>query len=273
MRALRFLGGLLVCAALSGCATVPQLPDNDRLPIDAVIRNVRCEITQALSSASDEYVWLRNSAVAFQLTLKVEEKGDGSADTAFTFPISNGTFTIGFTAGLAEKALAKSELYMASKYDDFDLQECPNAKFGPTDSALTGELGLATWLERSASAIQSSAVKVMPSEKDTYIAHQVEFVLTASGSVSPKFNIVRTGGRTRSGLFKFGASREETNTLRIVVKPLPGRVVAIRREKTGRELSVPYIARDRPTSTKRLDPGLSEELRDILRGLKDDDSD
>jgi hypothetical protein len=256
---------------MSGCATVPELPDNERLPLDAVVQNVRCEITHALSATSQHYAWLRNSAVGFQLTLRAEERSEGSADTAFVFPISNGSFTIGFTAGLAERAIAKSELYMAAAYKDFSLASCPPPNTHPTDSKLTGDLGLGEWLQRSAAAIESSTIgTVIKGERDTYIAHQVEFVVTVSGSVSPRFNIVRNG-RSRTGLFRAAASREETNTLRLVVKPLQEQIIPVTRGAP--EGVAPFAAQRlrRAPAGGRLDPGTSEQLRDILRGLKLDD--
>ncbi len=266
-----FWGCIVACVAISGCATVPQLPDNERLPLDAVVQNVRCEITYALSATSQHYDWLRNSAIGFQLTLRVEERGEGSADTAFVFPISNGTFTIGFTAALAERAIAKSELYMAAAYKDFSLATCPGPDARPSDSKLTGDLGLREWLQRSASAIESSTIgTVIKGERDTYIAHQVEFVVTASGSVSPRFNIVRNG-RARTGLFRAAASREETNTLRIVVKPQTEQIIPVARGAT--EGVAPFAAQRlrRAPAGGHLGPGTSEQLRDILRGLKLDD--
>ncbi len=277
---------ILICLftgfILSGCATVPDLPDEERLPLDVVLKNVRCEVTRALGGTAERFEWLRHSAVAFQLTLRVEEKDEGSADTALVFPIHTGTFTIGFTAGLNEKSAAKSELYIGALYNDFDLDECPETEKEKSGASLEGNLGLSAWIERAAAAIESTAIspdQIKRGDKDTYIAHQVEFVVVASGSVSPKFNIVRAG-RTRSGLFKLGVSREESNILRIailpqkvekfkkvrvvkkVMKPVPGQPGLMREESIIQYEYVPQPG--------GLDKSTSDGLRSIIQNLKDD---
>lgn len=277
MRKFFFITVLLL---LSGCATVPNLPDSNRIRVSDIIQNVQCELAKALDRTSGNHVWLQESAVAVELTLRVEERGDLGADAAFVFPVQPGILTIGLSAGVNEKASVKSVILFTANYSKSDEGNCTYISGEKSDATFTGSLGLHEWISRVADGIKLANVTVgalsLSNEKATVISHQLDFSIVASGGVGPKYNIVRSGGRSQTESGRLGLSREETNTLRVAIIPkepkLPMKKVGSGLGDTPRTFMIDPTQSRRVLKplrqTRELDERTKLRLLDAINSLK-----
>lgn len=223
-----FIG--MACVALSSCAVVPELPPEEQVKIADIVRTVKCELHDAVvqslknkserpSSGAD--FSFKDWVAGVQLTMKVQEGAGASADMAFVVPIHLGTFTIGFNGGVAGKATATSQFFFATSLNEVKSYPCGAPTGERAGMTLTGDLGLKEWVARVVDAINTSGLKnsEFPDEKSARIGYRVDFVLTVSGGVTPKFSIVRLDKHQQSGSANGSASHENTNTLEIVMVP------------------------------------------------------
>src|SRR5262245_57305453 len=86
--------------AAAGCMTVPDLPPEAQISIEAVANRVKCELRQA--GEAEPWLFTDKWIGSVDLTLEVFDKGQAAGTLAFVVPVSHGTFTLGFTGGPTE---------------------------------------------------------------------------------------------------------------------------------------------------------------------------
>src|SRR5262245_28256074 len=102
----------LFIAGLCGCSHIPDPADVPRVEPAHVLQNIRCEIAYVLRKnypltkdypvdreQRKKHVWIRESNIAYGLTLRAEEKSAAQAKLGFVWPIHLGTFKLDANAG------------------------------------------------------------------------------------------------------------------------------------------------------------------------------
>ena len=101
----KFVAGAMVCASLlSGCAIHPQTEDltNDALP--DIVMKIRCEAkTAILELFPDEKDDLRWTSIGLKFDFTMRENNNLTSNGSVRMPISFGTFTMGWDAGLRKE--------------------------------------------------------------------------------------------------------------------------------------------------------------------------
>lgn len=209
-------GTVMSAGVLAGCATLPQLPSREILPIADVVAAFQCETKAAvynlqLQHPDMDWRFLSKWAVGAGLTLIAEDKGELSADLNSVIPITRGTFNIGLNADLVGTAKRTVNLKMTFAITDLNKLDC-NRPIVSGPHALTSNLGLYEWLDRSFVATDKrNAVGDLLSVGTT-----IQFTALAEGKLSPKVSLVRTD----FGGFLSG-TRTDDHTLDLSFAPIP----------------------------------------------------
>jgi hypothetical protein len=216
----------MAAASLAACMTVPQLPEEHEISIEAVANRVKCE----LRDAAKEQTWLvtENWVGAIDLTVEIIHKGVGAGSLAFVVPVSHGTFSLGFTGGPTESAKRTVTVNFPVKIRELNGLPCRPAD-GVTDRRLQGDLGLIEWVQRVAGTVKRPAPppaaaaragrpRSRPSE-DRGIGYTLEFDLLLEASVTPSFRIIPAPGQDRTGSLRLAGSRDSSHKLDISLTP------------------------------------------------------
>jgi hypothetical protein len=272
---------ILLGLAASACSTLPDLPTESGLRTSEIISRVKCELRQVLITHPEHHAWLLKWAAGFNLTMKVKERAGASAGTDYVWPIPLGTFRLSLGASLSEDATRIAQFKLSLPLTDaldFPCPEGPDA--GPTDRTLTGNIGLAEWMDEAVKAVAASQ-----SEKQfNGLGHTLEFFLQATGNISPSWAIVRASGRRYNPGFGISGQREATNTLEVALAKIPSnqpqRVFVTNwpegvhsfsdesRDRSVRPRTRALRSAPSPRGGGGVDPETQRRLDDILQGLQ-----
>lgn len=199
---------------LAGCTTVPPLPSEKWLAIDAVVDRVQCDLFRAFKDNPgldgkiiDEY----HAGVV--LTLKVDDNGSVMPDVSLLGPWGAGTYAAQLNGGITS-TFART-VYQKFKVKIKDLKEqhkdCPIDPSHPFED----ELGLTEWVTTAFNSrtpndqnnIRSDAFSRLDS-----IGYTLNFTIGVSAKLNPTFARVRSKGG--NGI---GAGRTNTHTLEVVM--------------------------------------------------------
>lgn len=222
MRAAIF--GLVVSSSLTagGCATLPEIHKKDYVQIKDVLLAVDCELYDATRAIARDYPGATNQVVLAAYTLQVADTLTGDGSTSVVIPISNGTFTLGFSANAKRKATRKTEVKVL--YETNDLECNVDAFAREAAEKIEGSLGLKDWLLEIADVLKKSR------KQPKALSYEVSFVVTKGGKLEPRFGIVRQSGHQIGGVFGLSGSRETTHKIVLSVAefeagPVPADVV------------------------------------------------
>jgi hypothetical protein len=217
---------VLACIAstvICGCAKLPEYRDPP-ITTAEVIRNVRCELRDAIGS-DPQNQWLladktRGWNVKLNFTFEVNHIGDlSTGDNTWTFPMNQlATFSLMFTAGVRGTGTRSENIEFDQSLkklsNDRELH-CPEGH-GGRYARLGGYLGIADLLER-ATLSRSDAYNDY-----TKLAYSLEFVISKSGGLTPRFNLIPIGKeKTFTGSARWVGSNADTHKLQITFSP-PG---------------------------------------------------
>lgn len=201
-----FASLILVPLQLTGCSSLPDLPDNDQVNIADVLYSIRCQLAESVQMYRPYYPWINNWAASTKLQLKVVETGEKSGGANLVIPITNGTFTIGFNAGLTQKASRTATVEATFDLKDID---CPDlSKNENPPRYVQGSLGLGEWIQRVTVALESS--QILPSS----LGYSTNFTLKANGNLMPSFSVI-PGDRRFGANLKLSGEREDAHSLTI----------------------------------------------------------
>ena len=200
---------------LTGCATLPEYREP---PISTaeVILNIKCELRDAAWS-NPENMWVREWNAGLVLSLLIDHNGGVDADASVVFPLSQGaTFPLALFGGATGSANRTERIDFKENLTDLrnkhDLQ-CSRER-PDRHARLGGRLGIEDLFARVTHA--KEIAKINPKE----LNYNLDFVIRASASATPKFNLIPIGPeKTFTGSLKVGASRTDTHTLKIVLQP------------------------------------------------------
>ena len=256
---MRLAWALLSISALllAGC-TVPQLPDESRLPIEQVILQAKCEIHDVVVRNASSHPWLLDWAASFTLTLKLRDRGGLSASSDYIGPFPIGTFKIAGNVGRTEEALRTAQFKLSMTLRETRAFNCALAPSGVrAGRSLTGELGVGEWFERTIAAMRASSVE----RNFNGLGHTVEFFLQETAGVTPSWAITLKNGLKTDPLFGVSGTLERTHTLDLALTKLSPAPVGLKRTERGEE----FVPLPRPPG---VDPDTQRRLDSILQDLQ-----
>ena len=157
----RFWGAAAACgvaAAVSACASVPRLPYEGGVGVADIIRNVRCELAEAVAENSVKHPWLKGWAAGIELALDVTEAGGAGVDAEVVVPLNSITDgALGARLNRFRRAESISSISFSTTLAQVSVADCVAI---PADKRhlLRGELGLKTWLARATDAIDATGI-------------------------------------------------------------------------------------------------------------------
>jgi hypothetical protein len=201
-----FISSLLI----SGCTTLPSFPDNE-LETARVVQNIKCEFREAVIEIDHDGQWLKNWNAGFILTLFINHKGGLTTDATLLHPLTPGLFTLPFVASVAGETKRTEKINFLEKIRNLRQEqkfECPEGK----KSLLAGKIGILDLLKRAKKSVTEA--DIVPTQLD----YTLEFVITESGNLAPKFTMIPIGNiNTLSAGVKWEGSRGNSHTLNITL--------------------------------------------------------
>lgn len=267
---------LSLCVLLYACAGVPSLPDESRVSVEQIINLTKCELRDALLYSEGGAPWLATWSASAELTLKVNSQATaGLGAPTFLTPIQLGTFAATFDASIGENANGVAKIKFSTKLKDTRNQLCP-LPADRTDGSLMARrtLGIAAWLNRAIDSAKAANV----AESTRSLAYTIEFVVTANGSVLPKWDLLYSN-KNKFGIGpKLFGEIKDTHIVDLALAPPPGKPdpieVIIVADKTASKGAEKLLGPRRGTSGKLpstgpgVDPRSQRELDNILNGLQ-----
>ena len=203
---------------VAACASVPSLPYDKGVGVVDILRNVKCELATAYSENTGRFPWLRNWAAGIELTLDVTEARSGGATAQFLVPIhTTDSVRLGADARRRAKGQSVSSVTFSTALASLSQTECAHQSSdqGP-EPLLKGSLGLRTWINRAAEAIDAAGI----AQQTDGMGYIIEFGIEVGGGLDPGFSIIRVGDFELGGSAGLAASRLDTHTLNIAMAPI-----------------------------------------------------
>ena len=215
---------------LAGCGTyvpgIQEFPgdsaDGQRL-VTAIVRNVKCEVRDALDDLYriDTRPFLDAWGVQVTLNLTMVEKGILNP-TGLRTPVTpiNSVFTLGVDATVSSEATRTEKL--SAYYTVRELRKLgrcvPEARGGPF--LMQSNLKLNEWLVDAATVAHTGGSDfgaAAAAFKDGVLSHEVKFDVVTVGGITPSWKLV-TGTINPTGTF-LAASRDRSHDLIITFGP------------------------------------------------------
>jgi hypothetical protein len=214
--------GLCIAAAalLAGCTSVPPLQRDDKpVQVYEIVERVKCELAVSLAKRSldQRLTFLQRWAVTVDLSLLVDTNSGLNPGVSIINPLAAGeSFTLGLGLGSSARAIrqeqVKFKLPVKEVWNDYSGRVSGKQRLLPVcdlqdTDGLNSDLGFDEWFvsvlgpldgRGNAASIQLRHLKS--------ISHEVNFIVTASVSATPNWNLVRfrgpglgSGGGSSSG--------------------------------------------------------------------------
>jgi hypothetical protein len=211
----------MLWATVSACAALPEYREPP-ITTAEVILNIKCELRDAVW-AHPAHGWVRDWNAGLVVSLLIDHSGGVDADANLVFPLNQGaTFPLALFGGVAGSANRTERIDFNENLTDLryrhDLQ-CSDEEKGRY-ARLGGRIGIEDLFARVTHA--RDLANINPKE----LNYNLDFVIRASASATPRFNLVPIGPeKTLTASIRGTASRTDTHTLKIVLQP-PQRVAS-----------------------------------------------
>jgi hypothetical protein len=202
-----FIFFVLLTSPLTGCSSLPDLPNDDHVNIADVLYSIRCQLADSVQIYQEKYPWINDWAASTKIQLNVVETGEKSGGANLVVPITNGTFTIGLSAGLTQKATRTATVEASFDLEDINCPDLSGDENPP--KYIQGSLGLREWIQRVTAALESS--QTLPSS----LGYSTNFTLKTNGSLTPSFNVIPGMDRRLGANLKIAGTREDEHSLTI----------------------------------------------------------
>lgn len=202
--------------SIAGCVGLPQY-FHDSVTTAEVVRHVRCEMRNAVRAQGPD-AWIAKWNAAFIFEFEVFQTAGADADTTFVFPLNQGaTFPLAAAAGFTGNGTRTERIYYDEKLAAIkEFKKC-SPEEGVRGTGLGGSLGIGDLFQRAERSLRQAELS---DENLTQLDYNVNYVLKATGSVTPKFQLVPIGPeRTFTGSLKLGGEYRDTQLLKITLKP------------------------------------------------------
>lgn len=194
-------------AALAGCASVPEIDERQYVRVSDILYSVECELKEAIDGLARTYPFVKKQLVEVKYSLDVVETGAGAGDANLVVPISHGTFSVGFTAGLLQTTTRATSFTVSYKTDEL---ECRPPGPG-VPMRIAGGVGLSDWLVSISASLQAA------NETPVAMSYRMDFDIVADASVTPRFGVALASGHAYGGGVRLAGRRQRTHSLLVAV--------------------------------------------------------
>jgi hypothetical protein len=198
-----------VLTAIAGCASVPDIADREYVKVSDILYSVECELKEAIDSLARTYPFVRKQLVEVKYSLDVIETGSGAGDANLVVPISHGTFSVGFTAGLLQTTTRATSFSVSYKTDELECRPPGSAPDVPT--RIAGGVGLSEWLLSISAALRAA------NETPVAMSYRMDFDIVADASVTPRFGVSLASGHSYGGGVRLAGRRQRSHSVLVAV--------------------------------------------------------
>ncbi len=244
---------------LAGCAIHPQAEDlsNDALP--DIVMKIRCEAKAAiLELFPDEKDDLRWTSVALKFDFTMRENDNLTSNGTVKMPISFGTFTMGWDAGLKKERRVQQTFGIGDNFNR--LAGLPCEKTTPGRNYLypvTGNIGLGKTFETYARLVRQNQGAFKGE-----ISEVIRFTTDWNGSLKPSWNLTPLSKQVIGINADATGQRSDIHQLTLDFKPLDKPLTAAQAkakeaaEKEARKRELQRLAEEKalPTHFVLVDP-------------------
>lgn len=195
----------LALGALGGCASIPDIPEEEYVKVADVLYTTECELKEAIDALSRE-VKVGKQLIQVIYRLNVVETGKGSAGAGVVVPISNGTFSLGLAVGSTHTNSRKTSFTV--EYLSPELR-CVVPEGVEPPQRLEGDLGLGSWLLRTASTLSSV------DETPTAMTYEVGFNIVRNAELKPAIGLAFADGHKFGADLALTGSRETEHVITV----------------------------------------------------------
>lgn len=262
MRA-RGIASLAAGILLSSCGTyVPNIQEfpgdtvDGQLFVQKIVQNINCEITEAVRYVIEQdkklprrtAAWFDDWGIQTTLTLTMDEKGSINPVVNWLPPSpANAIFNLAGAGTLSSAANRIDKLNSYNSVKQYLKNQCVNRPDGAW--MLSSDLKLKEWIVYVIMAANTGETSIPSGTggplKSNVISHQIKFVVSTSGSLTPGWKLSRVS-INQSGAF-LAASRDRTHDLTITLGPMDTVPVDFVRRLDGRTETVARVV-TRPSS-------------------------
>jgi hypothetical protein len=257
------IASLVAGVLLSSCGTyVPNIQEfpgdtvDGQLFVQKIVHNINCEITEAVRYVIEQdkrlprrtAAWFDDWGIQTTLALTLDEKGSINPVVNWLPPSpANAIFNLAGAGTLSSAANRIDKLNSYNSVKQFLKNQCVNRPDGAW--MLSSDLKLKEWIIYAIMAGNTGETSI-PTDtkgplKSNVISHQIKFIVSSSGSLTPGWKLSRVS-INQSGAF-LAASRDRTHDLTITLGPMDIVPVDFVRRQNGRTETVATVV-SRPSS-------------------------
>lgn len=181
------------CFALTGCSIHPQTEDFSRSVVPDIVTTIKCEAQQAiLAHITAENKWLIKSGLGLAFFFEMAENNDRTASGSFVFPVTQGLFRLGYSAGIRKVRKTTQRLSTVDAFEDILRIDCTGkGRQKNFIYPITGNIGL--------DATFRNYVRVMAQHIDasqvSEFTDEVQFTTGLGSTVTPSIDLRPVSGR------------------------------------------------------------------------------
>jgi hypothetical protein len=244
---------------LGACNTSPDVRDVTQIDTVEIIRNIRCETSNAVASYPPDH-WIHESAIAYGFTFNAIERNGLSGGLAFAFPVSPaGKWILGLDAGLSRHREGESVVDMGEVLGNLKNLDCSMPSNPAHGYPITGQVGIRDVVDRFV------AVNAFQGVLQKKFTRSLRYELRVNGGIRPSISVIPATGHLRDGNLNASAERHDVHKLLIalvapVKAPRPAPVVRDGRRSFGERAPAAPVVRS-PGSVDRALQALDAERR------------
>jgi hypothetical protein len=285
MRA-QIVAALVAGAFVTSCGTyVPNIQEfpgdtvDGQLLVKSIVHNINCEITDAVHYIIEQdkklaaanhgrrtAAWFEDWGVQTTLALTMDEKG-ALNPTVNWLPPSPASAIFNLAAGgtLSSEGVRIDKLNSYNTVKQFLANECLQRPDGLW--MLSSNLKLREWIIYAISAAASDEISI-PTDangpwKENVISHEVKFIVSSSGTVTPGWKLTRVLTNQNGNLLT--ASRDRTHDLTITLGPAD-KIQTVQILRNGRTVRVFATQPSRQAADAHLASQIGSSVADGVRG-------
>ena len=208
----------LVAIVLSGCTTLPVLPQDYQLHLNEVVDNVRCQVTSQAESVhfiNEKPGWTAGLA----LEVSILNSAAASASANLDIPLTPGTALPAIVATRAGTA----NRYVSLEFKEYFPLKRPYAcdpESAGSKPLLAGNLGIGNWLGLVQQVITEQRLKD-PEFSPRVVSTIVNFTIVTTGELGSSFTLIPVGDKVFGAGAQIGGSKTAIHTLTVTLTRNP----------------------------------------------------